>query len=622
MTVPNVSYKVEVAWTSNWLTPAASRVWTDISSYVELSDSETMKIDHGRSDEVDTADANTLTLTLDNKDARFTWGNAASPYYPNVKIGKPIRVTATVGGVDYVRFTGLVDEWPVEWPGESAGFATATLTASSRMSRLGLGSPLVNALERTLLTDFPPDLYWPLTETAGPGAEVQGRAPALYGNSKITFGTGVDDGADKFACDGRPVVKALTGDSGDSWGSAHLGAEFTPAIPFSGNITFGLFVQNLSPVPYVSGNFGFFGFWPPDESGALGMAYDRPEYSVHPSALPGVHFLAFTREQTSPTTFTLTNYLDGQVIRTTSGSASAYTSLIRASVSLADDSEVRQFGRFAMWDRVLSTAELTQIADAGRGLFAGDATDERITRVAGWSGIDAAEVDTSPSPVTLAGMPAEGAKALTLMREAETAEAGVLYDSRDGLLTLRLRSDRYELNPTLTVALTSDRLAGYAPKVDRQGLANVGTGRGPAGDELAYEDAESREEYGDHDYTVDTTAENPDEPLQLVAWRINNNAEPKPRVPAPSLSVVDFIGTADLALLLSLDVGHKLRLTNAPTQAPNAASADYFVEGYTEEMSPGAWSINPNLTPVALEDDVLILDSVTEGVLDTGVLAL
>lgn len=77
MTVPNVSHRVEIAWTSNWRTAAVDRVWTDVSAYVELQDG--IGIDYGRSDEVSTADANTLSLTLDNTDGRFTWGNTIPP---------------------------------------------------------------------------------------------------------------------------------------------------------------------------------------------------------------------------------------------------------------------------------------------------------------------------------------------------------------------------------------------------------------------------------------------------------------------------------------------------------------------------------------------------------------
>lgn len=94
--------QVQVAWTSGYATPANQRVWTDVSAYVELD--RNIEITHGRTDERSTCDANTMNLTLDNTDGRFTAGLSSSPYYPNVKLGRPIRVLATqVGGPSIVN---------------------------------------------------------------------------------------------------------------------------------------------------------------------------------------------------------------------------------------------------------------------------------------------------------------------------------------------------------------------------------------------------------------------------------------------------------------------------------------------------------------------------------------
>lgn len=64
--------QVEIAFNAGYTTPDASRTWTDVSDYVELEDK--IAIGFGRQDERSTADANNLTLTLDNSDGRFTAG--------------------------------------------------------------------------------------------------------------------------------------------------------------------------------------------------------------------------------------------------------------------------------------------------------------------------------------------------------------------------------------------------------------------------------------------------------------------------------------------------------------------------------------------------------------------
>lgn len=99
MSLPDV--QVEIAFDSGWATPAVDRTWTDVSDYVELA--EGIGIGIGRGDEFNIADANTLALTLDNRDGRFTPGKATSPYYPDVKIGRPIRVfQAAAANTNYI----------------------------------------------------------------------------------------------------------------------------------------------------------------------------------------------------------------------------------------------------------------------------------------------------------------------------------------------------------------------------------------------------------------------------------------------------------------------------------------------------------------------------------------
>lgn len=643
MPVPDVSYKVEIAWTSTWLTSAGARVWTDISSYVELQHG--MKIDYGRSDEHTTADANTLTLTLDNKDGRFTWGNAASPYYPNVKLGKPIRVTATVGGVDYVRFVGLVNEWPVEWPGDSPTFATATVTASSRLSRLGVTAPLVTTVDQAIrgATSSSLSYYWPLTEATGSqfGAEqISEFRPRLNASDNgVVFGVGAEDDATETLGDGRAAVKLMAGFP--VWYSrSRLAAGLLPQPVFmldnsGAGCSVGFFLKVLNP---AAGDT-----WGPERllvfadatnnhSIEFGMTAATVKvagvtstiaYGVDLAADGNAHHVGLTMAGVGVGTGLQTArvYIDGVLVGSvgTTGLIS-WGELSELTLSRPNHPAAARdvlVGRLAIWGSPLTAPQISGVADSLLTGFAGETTDTRLKRYAAWARIPSTEVLTTASPVALAAVQTEAAKVEALMRQVETSEAGVLYDDRTGNLVLKPRSFRYATAVALTVAFTSDTVKGYAPKVDRSGLANVATGTGPDGNEIAYESASSRAANGDAEYTVETSALDSDEPLQLVAWQVNKNAEPRPRVPAPEFSVIDFIGGA-ISALLGLDVGSKMRLTNAPAQAPNAASSDFFVEGYAEEMGVGTWSISPNLTPVTLEDSVWILDDPARGVLDAG----
>lgn len=135
--------RVEIAFNAGVRTTPASRTWTDVSDYVELDKEVT--IDGGRNDEKSDADANVLNLIVDNTDGRFTPDYASGAYYPNVKVGRPIRVTALypaareanlLTGED-ADFEGGIGSWT------AGGTVPPTLSSSSAQAYEGSDSMLV-----------------------------------------------------------------------------------------------------------------------------------------------------------------------------------------------------------------------------------------------------------------------------------------------------------------------------------------------------------------------------------------------------------------------------------------------------------------------------------------------
>jgi hypothetical protein len=59
----------------------------------------------------------TMTLELNNRDARFDPNNTGSPHSPNVRIFTPIRFRATENAITYDLFYGFASSWPQEYPG-------------------------------------------------------------------------------------------------------------------------------------------------------------------------------------------------------------------------------------------------------------------------------------------------------------------------------------------------------------------------------------------------------------------------------------------------------------------------------------------------------------------------
>jgi hypothetical protein len=129
----NVTLTVEVAFASNPLTE--SPTWTDVSAYARG-----MVIKWGRTHELDTMSASTLSITLDNSDGRFDPTYATGAYYPNVKPMKQIRVRATHNAVTYDLFRGFVESWPMVWPAMKDSVVTVDATDGFKLLNLNYQS--------------------------------------------------------------------------------------------------------------------------------------------------------------------------------------------------------------------------------------------------------------------------------------------------------------------------------------------------------------------------------------------------------------------------------------------------------------------------------------------------
>lgn len=102
-----------------------SGTWTDISIGHEVRSVSTRR---GRSNESDSFSAGTATVTLDNRERDFDPSYVDSPYYPNVKPNRRVRVSMYWAGTLYYLFTGYVDSWPQEFVNPSDGFVPLSLT--------------------------------------------------------------------------------------------------------------------------------------------------------------------------------------------------------------------------------------------------------------------------------------------------------------------------------------------------------------------------------------------------------------------------------------------------------------------------------------------------------------
>lgn len=118
---------VEVAF--NTAPDAAVPEYEDIST-----DNMGITTRRGRQHELDTVQAGTCTIRLDNGDRRFDPTYTFSPHYPNVLPMKKVRVSAVWNAVTYYLFTGYVERWPISW--EAPAWGSVTITAVDGMALL------------------------------------------------------------------------------------------------------------------------------------------------------------------------------------------------------------------------------------------------------------------------------------------------------------------------------------------------------------------------------------------------------------------------------------------------------------------------------------------------------
>lgn len=151
----DVDLTLEIGFASN---PKDSSItWTDVSDYFRA-----FSITRGRTHVMDTVQAGTLQVVLDNSDRRFDPTNTSSPYDPNVLPAKPIRIQATHNLTTYNLFRGTIDGWPLLWPQGKDAIVQLEATDDFKMIALDtLVSTEVQEKSGTRIGNILDDVSWP-----------------------------------------------------------------------------------------------------------------------------------------------------------------------------------------------------------------------------------------------------------------------------------------------------------------------------------------------------------------------------------------------------------------------------------------------------------------------------
>lgn len=202
------NWKVEIAFASQ--PDAVVQTYTDVTAYVDGIIEVTAGETANASDP-----GNTASFELQNADQRFTPGNTLSPYYPNIKSARKVRITETIADQLVEVFTGYIqfpsiEQW-VESNSTEPRTQTITVTAVDQLARLARSRTFVSALAEHIVYVGGSDLkgYWPMTEEMEPFGGIGPIADELDARREST---GTTVGA-------RGIVQTQTGlapDGGES----------------------------------------------------------------------------------------------------------------------------------------------------------------------------------------------------------------------------------------------------------------------------------------------------------------------------------------------------------------------------------------------------------------------
>lgn len=179
--------------------------WTDITKFVYQRD--TINISGGSTSTGNTAQPSQATMTLNNRDGRFSPLYASGAYYPylirNTQLRISVNDTSSSGNVyNGFRFWGEVPDWPPQRDLRGRD-EYVQITATGPLRRIVTGGGEGSALQRyyASLTGLnAPVAYWPCEEESGSGV----------------IGSGVQGGSNMTVVSGTPKFKAVSKFNGSS----------------------------------------------------------------------------------------------------------------------------------------------------------------------------------------------------------------------------------------------------------------------------------------------------------------------------------------------------------------------------------------------------------------------
>jgi hypothetical protein len=561
-------------------------VWTDVTSLVNVgAGAITRKV--GRSTQLDTISAGSLSFTLDNPNGAFTPDNPLSTYYPNVVEGKRVRWKVTEAATTYTRFTGYITQWVPEIDGASASVVNVNATdalghLSTRQvwglpeTEMRYDSPIVY-----YTLDHPSDSYYVPFYSAVGGPSLRYQKAPVGGSLALSSGVGAP--YDPLTCptwtmdtNSAPYLYATNANASDlSTFSIELLAKMVvDTTPGSNDL--GLLKLGDLSIYY---NYGT------GELVVVDGATIRLSYAV--DLFGAQHLISMS---STPSGSNL--YIDGAQV----DSGTTFTTIPKGRTLVVGAAYLPgwayyngEISHVAIYDKELAYTAMLFHA-LGVDAYYGETIATALDAVARWSGVSITH-EGSGSPQLVDAIDTTDKKALDALALLSSGDGGVLYDNGSGLYA-RIGSELKSSTVKLSLDVEAD-LNGSVTLTRSITDETAGATVSSYSQSATYVDAEQAASIGTY-----ASADAPNlSAVELLAIASNIVAVANNKRLSAGQATLDLANcnTDKYADTLTLKIGDRVRLTNLISTQFGRTYLDTYVQGWSESLNAQGYTFTFDL---------------------------
>lgn len=593
--------------------------WVDVTDRVDDAMQDVSSA-HGRQTVLVDPDPSVMTLVLRNDDHELTPGNASSSYYPFFDAGAPIRWTEVLAATLVYHFNGKLempqvatmwDEGDEETGTPPRAHEVVAVSCVDDLAKLDGAREFVSTLTEHIRSAGGTSLvhFWPLHDAAPPFTGVTpGTKPMNVMADPAGF---LPAEMDPPPGDDAPVLQ-LSPTRTDAGGFTMARAVVSPTVVATSTagdtVALSFWTNRQAPPAGTTASAGYLA----TATDALGSTllyvaenallgtldagagvFPDVAFPAAPAGPPVDLWRLITIRITLATGVVELWVADNDPVTTTIGSPPATLSIDKVEIGPAVWAGISRLQLYRGPGAMTRAQHLEQM-QAGLLGFELQSVSDRIEMVAGFAGVDPADLDIDASSTQMQVCRLAGVAPGAAMRNAATADQGLLFTVPSGKLTFQSRKHRYYSTDTPADIPYEWLGAPLLWRRDRPLNAAAVTQNG-AGTAYGIDQA-SIDQYrqGPFAATLDTAIAA--DAAALAAFIIEFFASPRSRIDSMTFAL-DFFTEEEQLLLTTIAIGQRISITGAPGHWPEGGP-QASVEGRQMQSSNGVRTLALKCAPI------------------------